>query len=166
MATPFSARCKRISIYVLHRALHGVSAKRLIKCPMHLKSSGCTEVLDLVNRQNCLRIEGVMLIGKYIPQLVGDTSCPADRQVLVIVRMAIYPVVYVVVLDIVGQLYSECPVSLTVLKLLLLKLERRNMMRDNDFVLGIAVSNCLLYETQASAVLFVEGRKRHQFPLI
>ena len=70
---------------------------------MHLKSSGCTEVLDLVNRQNCLRIEGVMLIGKYIPQLVGDTSCPADRQVLVIVRMTIYPVLYVAVLDIVRQ---------------------------------------------------------------
>ena len=107
-----------------------------------------------------------MLFGKYIPQLVGDTFCPADPQVLVIVRMAIYPVLYVAVLDIVRQLYGECSVSLTVLKFLLLKLERRNMMSDNDFVLGIAVSNCLLYETHASAVLFVESRKRHQFPLI
>ena len=107
-----------------------------------------------------------MLFGKYIPQLVGDTFCPADHQVLVIVRMAIYPVLYVAVLDIVGQFYGECPVSLTVLKLLLLKLERRNMMSDNDFMFGMAVSNCLLYETQTSAVLFVESRKRHQFPLI
>ena len=80
--------------------------------------------------------------------------------------MAIYPVLYVAVLDIVRQLYGECSVSLTVLKFLLLKLERRNMMSDNDFVLGIAVSNCLLYETHASAVLFVESRKRHQFPII
>ena len=120
----------------------------------------------LSNRQNCLGIEGVMLFGKYIPQLIGDTSCPAYHQVLVIVRMDIYPVLYVAVLDIVRQLYGECSVSLAVLKFLLLKLERRNMMSDNDFMFGMAVSNCLLYETQASAVLFVESRKRHQFTLI
>ena len=48
-----------------------------------------------------------MLFGKYTPQLVGDTFCPADHQVLVIVRMAIYPVLYVAVLDIVRQLYGN-----------------------------------------------------------
>lgn len=120
----------------------------------------------LSNRQNCLGIEGVMLIGKYIPQLIGDTSCPAYHQVLVIVRMTIYPVVYVAVLDIARQLYGECSVSLTVLKFLLLKLERWNMMSYDDLVLGIAVSNCLFYESQASAVFFIESRKRHQFTLI
>ena len=146
-----------------YHLVHGASVYLYMSCTVHQM---VYEPSVLSNRQNCLGIEGVMLIGKYIPQLTGDTSCPADRQVLVIVRMAIYPVLYVAVLDIVRQLYGECSVSLTVLKFLLLKLERRNMMSDNDFVLGIAVSNCLLYETQASAVFFVESRKRHQFTLI
>ena len=99
---------------------------------------------------------------KPVKWQVGNFS----HQVLVIVRMAIYPVVYVAALDIVRQLYGECSVSLTVLKFLLQEFERRNMMSYVNLVLGIAVSNSLFYESQASAVFFIESRKRHQFTLI
>ena len=80
-----------LALYIVpHHLVHGASVYLYMSCTVHQM---VYEPSVLSNRQNCLGIEGLMLIGKYIPQLVGDTFCPADHQVLVIVRMAIYPVV-------------------------------------------------------------------------
>ena len=73
-----------------------------------------------------------MLFGKYTPQLVGDTFCPADHQVLVIVRMTIYPVLYVAVLDIVRQLYGDAQGPLYLLQIDILRIPPQHKQRDGQ----------------------------------
>ena len=64
-----------------------------------------------------------MLPMKYIPQLIGHTFGIAYHDIYIVVRVAIYPIIYATILDIVFQFHREGSINLAIGELVALHLE-------------------------------------------
>ena len=73
-----------------------------------------------------------------VAELVAEAVCGADGLVDVAVGVAVDPVVDAAGGDVVGQFYGECAVDAAALELGCDQLIGRDMVGDNDFVLGLA----------------------------
>ena len=97
-----------------------------------------------------------------IAQLIGQDEGVADLRFDIAVRVAIDPVVYAAVGDIVAQLHGESAVDGTADKLRGGAKFRRHMVGEHNLRLGLAFSDSLLDELQAPLVLAVEIVRRKQ----
>lgn len=91
-----------------------------------------------------------------VAELVAEAAGGADGLVDVAVRVAVDPVVDSAVGDVVGQLDGECAVDAAALKLRGNQLIGRDMVGDDDFVLGLAGTDRLLDEVEAALVFAIE----------
>lgn len=78
--------------------------------------------------------------------LVAEAAGSADGLVDVAVGMAVDPVVDSAASDVVGQLDGECAVDTAALEFWGNQLIRRDVVGDDDFVLGLACTDRLLDE--------------------
>ena len=81
-----------------------------------------------------------------VAELVAEAAGGADGFVDVAMGMAVDPVVDSAVGDVVGQLDGECAVDAAALELRGNQLIGRNMVGDDDLVLGLAGADGLLDE--------------------
>lgn len=91
-----------------------------------------------------------------VAELVAEATGDADGLVDVAVRVAVDPVVDSAVGDVVGQLDSEGAVDAAALELRGDQLIGRDMVGNDDFVLGLAGTDGLLDEVEAALMLTVE----------
>ena len=91
-----------------------------------------------------------------VAELVAEAAGGTDGFVDVAVGVAIDPVVDSAVGDVFGQLDGECPVNTTSLELRGNQLIRRDMVGDDNLVLGLAGTDRLLDEVEAALMLTVE----------
>lgn len=81
-----------------------------------------------------------------VAKLVAEAAGSADGLVDVAVGMAVDPVVDSAASDVVGQLDRECAVDTAALEFWGNQLIRRDVVGDDDFVLGVAGTDRLLDE--------------------
>lgn len=91
-----------------------------------------------------------------IAELVAEAAGCADGFVDVAVRMAVNPVVDSAVGDVIGQFYGKGAVDAAALELRGNQLIRRDMVGDDNLVLGLAGTDRLLDEVEAALMLTVE----------
>ncbi len=68
-------------------------------------------------------VERLMLPMEYISQLIGNTSGIANLNIYIVMRMTVYPVINIAILDIVFQFHHEGSVDLAIGELWALHLE-------------------------------------------
>ena len=81
-----------------------------------------------------------------VAELVAEAAGGADGLVDVAVGVAVDPVVDSAASDVVGQLDGECAVDTATLEFWGNQLIRRDVVGDDDFVLGVAGTDRLLDE--------------------
>ena len=91
-----------------------------------------------------------------VAELVAEAAGGADGLVDVSVGVAVDPVVDTAVGDVIGQLDGECTVDTAALELWGNQLIGRDVVGNNDFVLGLAGTDGLLDEVKAVLVFAVE----------
>lgn len=91
-----------------------------------------------------------------VAELVAEATGCADGFVDVAVGVTVDPVVNAAGGDVVGQFDGECAVDEAALELGSDQLIGRDMVGDNDFVLGLAGADGLLDEVEAALMLVVE----------
>ena len=97
-----------------------------------------------------------MFVVGDVAELVAEAAGGADGLVDVAVRVAVDPVVDSAVGDVVGQLDGEGAVDAAALELRGNQLIRRDMVGDDNLVLGLAGTDRLLDEVEAALMLTVE----------
>lgn len=91
-------------------------------------------------------VEGEVFVVGDVAELVAEAAGGADGLVDVAVGVAVDPVADSAVGDVVGQLDGECAVDAAALELRGNQLIGRNMVGDDDLVLGLAGADGLLDE--------------------
>ena len=91
-----------------------------------------------------------------VAKLVAEAAGSADGLVDVAVGVAVDPVVDSAASDVVGLLDGECAVDTAALEFWGNQLIRRDVVGDDDFVLGVAGTDRLLDEVEAALVFAVE----------
>lgn len=101
-------------------------------------------------------IEGEVFVVGDVAELVAEAAGGADGLIDVAVGVAVDPVVDSAVGDVVGQLNGESAVDAAAPKLRGNQLIRRDVVGDDDLVLGLAGADGPLDEVKAALMLDVE----------